>query len=205
MLSILALILMFLFGAGAYLVFKTMLLNARAYMGFDILISLLVLLEICALKNKAMRRISYIIAACLFWGFCVSTISLGTFYHKYKEYTRFRFDALLMDLNEIVDSNAHNTLYINNGIELPESVHVLMKNYPIEKFKMTTNTMQFFIKGYNMDFEILNEDFIEEIQDKELIKKLTDLPLIKDTYYHTIYGKDNQYFVEFKNPEPQGD
>ena len=203
-LSVVAFLLMLALSYGAYLVLQKILLSGRAFMGFNIFVALVAIMDVTAFSNmKKMRICSIGILACLFWGLCVNTVSIGTFYHKYKEYTRFRFNVLMQDLNEIVDQNAHNSLYYGNTIEIPESARMVLKNYHIDRFSLSTNQTQYLLKGYDMDFEILNEDFIEDIHDKELVKKLTDLPLIKDTYYHTIYGKDNQYFVEFKNPKPQ--
>ena len=53
-----------------------------------------------------------------------------------------------------------------------------------------------------MDFEYLSEDSLEELDlQPEFKKQLTDLPLLLDSYYHAIYGKNNQYFVYLKNPQ----
>ena len=82
-----------------------------------------------------------------------------------------------------------------------EKARMETKNYKFQGGSVSPVLTQYLIKDYNMDFEFLSECTLEELEYfPELKKQLTDLPVIIDTYYHKICGKDNQYFVYLKYP-----
>ncbi len=60
----------------------------------------------------------------------------------------------------------------------------------------------YLLTDWNMEFEVLSEDDLGELDlQPEFKKQITELPLIQDTFYHTIYGKGSQYYVYLKAPK----
>jgi hypothetical protein len=201
--SVIVLILMFSLSFGAYLVLEQALISARTFMGFDIFIALIVLTDVAgAADTKSFKKLSGAVVVLLVYGLCINATVNGNLYSKQKEYDNFRFTILLQDLSHIITPQAQNSIYIG-GIPGPAGkTRMERKNYRIEGGHQSPVLTQYLIKDWNMDFKFLSEDTLEELDlQPELKTKLTDLPLIEDTYYHTIYGKDNQYYVYLKNPQ----
>ena len=193
---------MFSLSFGAYLALAEPLIDFRTFLGFDIIISLLSIFHVCSLADftKA-KKISYTVAVCLVYGLVVEAVIYGNFVEKQKYYEEFRFSILAEDLSRIVDFNQKNSIYIGGWTGRTDKARMETKNYKFPGGSVSPVLTQYLIKNYNMDFEFLSECTLEELEYfPELKKQLTDLPVIIDTYYHKICGKDNQYFVYLKYP-----
>ena len=193
---------MFSLSFGAYLALAEPLIDFRTFLGFDIIISLLSIFHVCSLADftKA-KKISYTVAVCLVYGLVVEAVIYGNFVEKQKYYEEFRFSILAEDLSRIVDFNQKNSIYIGGWTGRTDKARMETKNYKFQGGSVSPVLTQYLIKDYNMDFEFLSECTLEELEYfPELKKQLTDLPVIIDTYYHKICGKDNQYFVYLKYP-----
>lgn len=204
--SILVLLTMYLLSFGAYLVLLQPLMSPRAYMGFDALISIIALFDVSAACMTGQgKKITTISVWCLFYGFAVFTTVFGNIQLKQKEYEHFRFNLIMSDLSHIIDPNAHNKFYIGGVTGPAGKLRIDLKNYPVGTGTVSPVLTHYLLKDYNMYFEVLSEDGLDELSDEHK-KELTDLPLIQDTYYHTIYGKDNQYYIYLKEiPEKNYD
>lgn len=204
--SVAVMAVMYLLSFGAYLVLEQPLLSSRAYMGFDALIAIIALFDISSVFSSGhAKKITVVSVWCLFYGFAVFTTVYGNILLKQKEYEHFRFNLVMSDLSHIIDSNAHNKFYIG-GITGPAGkLRIDLKNYNIGTGTVSPVLTHYLLKDYNMYFEVLSEDGLDELTDEHR-KELTDLPLIQDTYYHTIYGKNDQYYIYLKNiPEKNYD
>ena len=140
-------------------------------------------------------------AVCFVYGLIVEAVVYGNFIQKQKEYENFRFAILANDLSKIVDFDQPNSIYIGGVTGMPGKSRMERLNYPIGAGSVSPVLTKYIIKGYNMDFEFLSEYTLAELDTiPEVKKQLTDLPMIEDTFYHTIYGKGNQYYVYLKYP-----
>lgn len=193
---------MFSLTLGAYLVLSEALITNRTFLGFDIFIAILAIYAVSGLKNPlSLRRFTSVMAVCFVYGLIVEAVVYGNFIQKQKEYENFRFSILANDLSKIVNFDQPNSIYIGGITGMPGKSRMERKNYPILGGSISPVLTKYIIKGYNMDFEFLSEYTLEELDAlPEFKKQLTDLPMIEDTFYHTIYGKGNQYYVYLKYP-----
>lgn len=194
---------MFALSFGAYLVLEQALIGSRTFMGFDLLISLIAIYDIYNLKNNSTtKKIAGTVIVCLFYGLVIGTTVYGNFIQKQKDYENFRFTILLQDLSKIVNPEVHNSIYIGGITGMAGKTRMEQKNYPVGGGTVSPVLTQYLVRDWNMDFEYLSEDSLEELDlQPEFKKQITDLPLLLDSYYHAIYGKNNQYFVYLKNPQ----
>lgn len=202
--SVIVLITMFLLSFGAYIVLEQALISARAMMGFDVLIALIALYDVYGfLKCNTMKKISTITVICLFYGMGICTTVYGNFISKQKDYEKFRFTILLQDLSHIVDATQHNSIYIGGSIGSAEKTRMEKINYPaMVSYGPSPVLTHYLLTDWNMEFEVLSEDDLGELDlQPEFKKQITELPLIQDTFYHTIYGKGSQYYVYLKAPK----
>ena len=67
---------------------------------------------------------------------------------------------------------------------------------------LTGGWAKYYLENWNFEADFLQiEASSERIERNPEFKSLKEnLPIIKDTYYHTIKGKDDTYYVYFKNP-----
>lgn len=193
---------MFSLTMGAYLVLSEALITNRTFLGFDIFIALLAIYAVSGLRNQiTTKKITSVLAVCFVYGLIVEAVVYGNFIQKQKDYEDFRFAILANDLSKIVDFDQPNSIYIGGITGMPGKSRMERKNYPIGAGSVSPVLTKYIIKGYNMDFEFLSEYTLAELDLlPEFKKQLTDLPMIEDTFYHTIYGKGNQYYVYLKYP-----
>ena len=203
-LSILAVVLMILLSFGAYLIIENTLIYHRAFMGFDILISVLALFVLLFTKEKSKLRLSSaIITICLCYGFMVQATVAGNLYSKQKKYEEFRYSILLQDLSQIINPAEKNKILLDGEIGYATKTHMELKNYHFVPIDVVTSPWaKYILQDWNMDLDYLQ---IEASSDRiarnpEFTHLKETLPVIKDTYYHKICGKDNTYYVLLKNP-----
>jgi hypothetical protein len=201
--SLVLLLLMAVLSFGAYLVLEQALISSRTFMGFDLLIALIALFDCYGADcSVSFKKFNGAVTICLLYGFCIFATVTGSMYAKQKDYENFRFSILLQDLSHIVNPQAQNSIYIA-GITGPAGKTRMEKeNYNLNTGTLSPVLTKYLVLDWNMQFEFLSEDNLDELDLRpDVKKKLTGLPLIEDTYYHTIYGKDNQYYVYLKNPK----
>ena len=105
-------------------------------------------------------------------------------------------------MSKIVNPEVHNSIYIGGITGMAGKTRMEQKNYPVGGGTVSPVLTQYLVRDWNMDFEYLSEDSLEELDlQPEFKKQITDLPLLLDSYYHAIYGENNQYFVYLKNPQ----
>ena len=202
-LSIISLALMFFLSFGAYLVIGNTVITDRAFMGFDILISVIALFDVISLASGKRKILTRIAVYALFYGFVIQAIVTGNLYAKQMKYEEFRYAILLNDLSEIVDFNKINRLLLDGEIGNAVKTHMEYKNYPIMPLgALTGGWAKYYLENWNFEADFLQiEASSERIERNPEFKSLKEnLPIIKDTYYHTIKGKDDTYYVYFKNP-----
>ena len=203
-LSLVILVAMYCLTLGAYLVLEEALVTNRTFLGFDMLCGIIAVYSVYALTKEnsiKIRRFAGAMTALYVYGLIVQAVVYGNFVQKQKEYENFRFSILAQDLSKIVDFTKTNSIYIGGITGMPGKSRMERKNYPIAAGSVSPVLTKYIIKGYNMDFEFLSEYTLPELDLlPEFKKQLTDLPMIQDTFYHTIYGRDTQYFVYLKWP-----
>lgn len=201
--STLALILMFFLSFGAYLIIGNTVIADRAFMGFDVLVSVIALFDVISLTSSKFKFLSCTAVYCLLYGFIVQAVVTGNLYAKQLKYEEFRYSILLNDLSEIVDLTQTNKLLLDGELGNAVKTHMEYKNYPIAPLgALTGGWAKYYLEDWNFEAEFLQiEASSERIERNPEFKALKEtLPVIKDTYYHTIKGSGDTYYVYFKNP-----
>ncbi|MCR5290529.1 MAG: glucosyltransferase domain-containing protein [Treponema sp.] len=194
---------MFALSYGAYLILEDAAMVGRAFIGFAVFVSLIATADIVFVQEArpaVLTKVTYGIVLCLFYGMGICTTVTGNLYAKQKDYQTFRFTILAQDLSHIVDPSQNNTLFVGGAIGQTSKAHMEYVNYHLEMGGATSPWSSYILANLNMNVEFSSTDTWENLSTQEK-EHLQSLPLIMDSYYHTIYGKDNEYYVAFKNPQ----
>ncbi len=214
LLSITALALMVLLSFGCYLVLANPIIQYRAFMGFDIFISVVSIFNLLALGDlgsdsaggcKILRKINIGIVLCLTYGFIVSSNVFGNFYDKQQDYEHFRMTILLEDLSRFIKEGEKADIFIGGNYGQVAKSRMEKINYNLTAGNSSGLT-EYLIKDWNMNVNLVSEVplfMIDRVP--QLKEKIESLPLLVDTYYHTIYGENNFYYIYLKHPEVDGD
>lgn len=205
LLSLASLFLMTALSFGAYLIIGNTVIHDRAFMGFDVLIAVIVLSNLnIESKGKKYKVFAGIVSTALFWGFFINSTVTGNLLIKQQEYTNFRYTILLDDLSEIINPEEENKTLIIGGTGPATSTNMGYKNYTLENYgRINDGWTQYLVQYWNMDLDFLEIESYDDLKETKpdswnLVK---DLPVIKDTYYHRISGADGKYLIELKNPQ----
>lgn len=183
---------------GAYLVFERTLMAPRAFIGFNVFIAL-----ICysifdmqhVKKNKELIYSSLILilpVVALIYGCVVFLYAYGNCLSKQKVYQTFRTELLLADIQKFADHTQKINISIQGSIGLSNGISVTAKEYPL---------IQQMIPCLPSEGSIWNESLFNTYN---FIFEDTGLPLnqkypeLISTYYHTIFGENNHFYIQLK-------
>ncbi len=190
--TIAALLMMTLLCFGIYPVLANTLFAPRAMYGFGVLIALL---AVVAAEGKILQRVP-VIGLC--WCFFVFSFTYGNALNLQKEYTDFRIEAVIEDLNdlEVFQTGEDVTVQISGSIgkapvirNMPQNYQMLNRLVP-ETFSGADDLTQARFFYY---YDLRNV----RIEASEDMRKL-DLPVLEEHMYHTIRGEGNRILIELK-------
>ena len=206
--SIFSLALMLGLSFGAYLAIGNTVLAARAFMGFDALVAVLAIFVAQCASRLGREKIAWRIGAAscicaLAWGFCVNATVTGNVFAKQQRYTDFRLSILLGDLGAFVNKGEKSQCLVCGITGAPASTNMDWKNYRIDMGGDNGGWMSYVLQEWNMDVDFVSIESNTNVLERnpELKEKVGSLPLLLDNYYHSIYGKDNFFYVLMKNPQ----
>lgn len=199
------LLIMYLLSFGAYLVIKNTLISDRAFMGFDVLLASIAVIDtkLFLSSRKYGKIFIFCTISALFYGFLIYDIVRGNLYAKQNDYQKFRFTILMNDMAHVINPHAHNEAYIVGNIGPATSTNMEYRNYKLNFGSVSSGWTHILVKDWNMDLDFLETDSYEEKYNKktELKSELEAMPLLVTSYYHDIYGENNRYLVKLKNPQ----
>ncbi len=189
-----ALAMMTLLCFGIYPVLAATLFAPRAMYGFGVLI---VLLGITAAEGRG-QICAKVPVVVLSWAFFVFAFIYGNVLNLQEEYTEFRIQLVIEDLNdmEVFTSDAPVTVQISGSIgktpildNMPQDYEMLHRLVP-ETFSGEDDLTQYRFFCY---YDLRNVQ-----QDNGIDLRERNLPVIKDTMYHTIRGAEDLILIELK-------
>ncbi len=211
-----------LFSYGAFLVMGRPLLEPRSMFPFGIMLSLMTLSVAgwtgpaatpgtaaaagpAAPREATRGKPRGWLPACgraviviLAYSMLVYAFAFGNAQASQKKYTDFRMTLLLEDLSRIVPEDQNDIhIHLLSDIDHTRIVRNLATTYPL------TTRMIEKLGGHAVIFHLQDLGFgIQAETDKYTPWDLEfpSYPLQLNTRYHTIYAKDNVYYVYFKNP-----
>lgn len=179
---------------GIYPALAAPLFAPRAMYGFGVLIAALSI-AVCRGRHFSLAKLPTVVLA---WAFFVFSLTYGNALNVQKEYTEFRIQLVLQDLNQLdlMDTEETVTLFLSGSIgqapalaQYPRDGGILDRLIP-ETFSGGDDLAQYQFFGY---YGLPNVQRGTEENWPE-----QELPLLKDTLYHSIYGEENQILVELK-------
>lgn len=194
--SILTLIAMSLLTFGLYPLLTDPLYEVRAMYGVGAFLAS-VAVTVSSSKKAYLFKI---LCVGLSWIFFVFGFTYANALNEQSKYADFRMTAVIEDLNEldVMKTDSIKTMQITGTIgyspvikNMPSSSKMLIRLMP-EGFYGGSYWGGFkFINYYNLKNIVWNEDTHEDISEY-------DLPVLKDTMYHTIKGNDQYILIELK-------
>lgn len=194
LMSLLALVLMLLLCFGIYPVLRDTLFAPRAMYGFGMFVT-----AMGVVTAEGRKRIpSKLPVLALSWMFFVFAFTYGNALNYQREYTDYRIELVLDDLNdmEVFCSGQPVTLQISGSIgqspiidNMPQNYQMLNRLVP-ETFSGADDLTQYrFFEYY---------DLRNVITDMEPLPDGDALPLIRDTMYHTITADESRVVIYLK-------
>jgi len=194
MLSFFVICLSFLLSYGIYYMLKHQVLALRLTYGFGVWLAIL-----CVYITYNYSKIAKIAALALCWSFFVFAFSYGNALADQMRYTNFRVGLLMHDLSTLFPEENKVSIQFDKTIDYTPSVKLLAEKYPVTawlRVKMYEKTWQYI---YFMDYfnfgQMQNQKYTEDTLDYDTL----DLPVVLDTYYHTIKSDGEHVLVVLKH------
>ena len=190
--NIIVLVMICLLSFGMYPVLTKPLYEPRAMIGFGAFIALMGV----AISTSKKVYLSKIIVFILSWMFFVFGFTYGNALEAQSEYTDFRINLVIEDLNdlEIAKSDKNKWIQISGSIgqapilrNMPKDYNILNRLVPI-LFQGNWIWGEYYFYNY---FNLRNVTLVRGID-------MTNLPVLKDSMYHTIKGDDTHIFIILK-------
>ncbi|HFI0959516.1 TPA: glucosyltransferase domain-containing protein [Streptococcus suis] len=182
--SLVSLVLMLLLSFGFYPILVEPLLFNRAMYG------LVVVIVLCGLVivERGRRSVLRLPILVLSYSFFVYTLVYGNAMAAFKDYQDFRYQLVYEDLIHLpqVKNKEKVEAYFYGRIPTPPSLKKQFIAYPMLK-----------INNYEGEWRVGNlNNFAIRKDDYKM--PIPPLPILVDTYYHTIYGDDTTIIVKWK-------
>lgn len=184
----LAAILMF----GMYIILEKPLFDMRAMYGFGIFISVVSLINVSQTKTCIPKITTF--ALCYL--FIVFSLGYGNSLSEAQRWNRFRLQLLVDDLSETVDFETEKLLQIKGYMSYSPAYDGIFQRYNLlKKLTMPSFGEWYYLKYVEMKHYFGVKNFKE---DDSINLKEMNLPVLKNTMYHIIYGNENYILIELK-------
>ena len=201
--SILVLLIAFSLSNGLYMLLQNPMFLPRALAGFGAFLSVISIYVVSG--NK---RIAMIAVLALNWSLFIFAFSYGNALADQARYAEFRITLLLRDLNALYpDRNKEDmTIQLENSIDYAPTVKNIAKNYPLIE-RLLPKRLEgdncwdncYFSEYFN--YSLFKNSNIPDIMtsEKYIDYNSLNLPVVLNTYYHTIQSDGNRILVTLKH------
>jgi hypothetical protein len=181
-------IMAFFLSYGVYFMLKNPSYQPRALLGFGVFIAAI---SICV--SSGHNRTGVISVLMLNWCFMVFAFSYGNALADQKRYTNFRVEILLHDLSGLFPGRNKSQMPIRmeNRIGFGPVTENISEHYPIIK-RLIPDNQHYHLYIYLSEYFHWGEGVSEN-------EAPSDMPVVFDSYYHTIRSDGEHIGVIFKN------
>ena len=169
--------------------------STRAMYGIGVFVALIAVS--CVGKKRAW--IARIASLSLSWAFFVFSFTYGNALSEQSRYTDFRVETVINDIRELEIFNSEHQVIVQLEGNIGNSP--VIKNMP-KDYKMLDRLLPdtFCANWWWGEYYFRNYFGLKQIMISDSSIDLTEynLPIIKDTIYHTIKGNDNYILIELK-------
>lgn len=183
---------------GMYPVLSKASTYPRAMYGFGAMIAII---GVCGVGPKR-SYISGFFSIALAWTFLIFSVSYGNCLYEQAKYADFRIESVIDDLKDIdmMIDDEETLVQISGTIgdspvirNIPQGSYMILERLVPQIFEQDWKWSTFYFYNY---FDINNI-----VQDRTVDLHEDNLPIIKDTMYHTIYGDNHKILIELKQAE----
>ena len=197
-LSFFVIVISFIISYGLYLLLEKPLYAPRALNGFGVFLALL-----CVFVVSNYKKIATIAVLALNWCFFVFAFSYGNALADQARYAKFREGLLLHDLNTLyIDhNNGDMSIQLKNTIDYTPTIKNIAKHNPIIERLVPIRlgeTKSYWEHRYFMDHYNYNPN-VTYINPLDVDFDSMDLPVVLDSYYHTIKSDGEHILVILKH------
>jgi len=195
-LSILVLILAFIASYGIYILLTMPLFQSRALSGFGVFLAIVCVYAV----SKGIKSAAIVVLA-LNWCFFVFAFSYGNALADQARYAEFRITLFLNDISWLYpDPNSEDlSIQLENSIDFTPSVKNIAKQYPvIERLVPKRFGYLWDDYYYRSWFGFACKSNFYSLEDYVDFRTL-NLPVVADTYYHTIQSDGKHILVTLKH------
>ena len=191
-------VLSFILSYGIYILLIRPLFVPRALFGFGVFLAIL-----CVCTVSDYKKTATIAVLALNWCLFAFAFSYGNALADQARYAEFRIGILLHDLNTInLDKDKNEmSIQLQNSIDFAPTIKNIAKHYPIIERLVPTRlgeTIRFFDSRYFLYHFNYNPNV--KYVDKSVIDFVPmNLPLILDSYYHTIQSDGEHILITLKH------
>lgn len=192
--SLIVICMMVLVCFGAYPILEQPLFAPRGMYGFGVFIAYIGVFVAAGKKVYPAKIISIILS----WFFVVFALTYGNALEVQKEYTDFRITSVIEDLNDMETFTTDDTkiIQISGSIGQSPVLRQMPQDYQILNRLVPITFRQDWYWGTYGFFHYYGLQNVKEDTSIDLTKY--NLPIIKDTMYHTIYGNQEYVLIELK-------
>ena len=187
-----ALILAFILSTGPYIIFETTMLTGRTFMGINCLIAIILYTSFSYLSSEKHLKLIAIPAILCIYSSIAYLYTLGNCLIEQKNYNEFRYQMIYDDLNDLILPNQNIYISFEHNVGFCNAFEIALKKYP--HLKNTVPCMPTNGSIWNTDYSYRFNFMFEDDE-----SPYPNLPLLKSTYYHDIYGDNNHFRIDLHN------
>jgi len=201
--SILVVGISFILSYGVYIFLEIPLFEPRALYGFGVLLAIL-----CIYIVSDYKKVAIISVLALNWCFLIFAFSYGNALADQARYAEFRIGILLHDLSSIysIQNEKDIPIQLKNSIDYAPSIKNISKHYPIIERLVPKRLAEvsFWDNYYYLEHFHYSHFYLANIPLNAPIDKYIDfnslnLPVVLDSYYHTIQSDGTRILVVLKH------
>ena len=179
---------------GLYPALNEPLFQPRAMYGFGVLVTILC---ICVVEKCQLSLIQFPVVL-ISWLFLIFSLTYGNALYVQKTYTDFRITQVISDLNdmEIFAKDDPVTVQISGNIGFSPIVQSMSTHYSILNRLIPVTFQESWVWGLKGFYEYYGLKNVVWDDSQEI--KVSNLPMIKDGMYHSIYGNETSILIVLK-------
>ena len=202
--SVLVIGVSFILSYGLYILLANPLYLPRALMGFGVFLAVL-----CIYAVSDYKKIAVVAVLALNWCLFIFAFSYGNALADQARYAEFRVSILLHDLSDLYPNQSREgaiPIQLKNSIDFAPSIKNIAKHYPVieklvpkrlaedycwENYYFTEHFNYCKYRSINILTNIPSEKYIDF--------NTLNLPVVSDSYYHTIQSDGNHILIVLKH------
>ena len=201
--SILIIGISFILSYGVYILLEDPLYSPRALYGFGIFLSVL-----CISVVSNYKKVAIVAVLALNWCFFVFAFSYGNALADQARYAEFRITLLLNDLSALYPERNREdmTFQLKNSIDFTPANQNIAIQYPVIE-KLVPRRLAdyycleyyYFLEYFNFSYYKMANTVAHVTSEKYIDFDTLNLPVVLDSYYHTIQSDGNHILIVLKH------